>query len=48
MKKVMIEIPDDKYERIKGFADDVTDHQTTLMLYKAVRDGEVIDLPTAN
>ena len=41
--KITIEISDYDYERIKSYNYDVTDYQTTLRLYSAVKNGIVID-----
>ena len=40
--KLTIEISDDDYEYIKGLNEGITDYQTTVKLYRAVRNGEVI------
>ena len=41
--QIVIDIPEEKYEYIKGLYKACTDYQTTLMLYDAVRNG--IPLP---
>lgn len=41
--KLIIEIPDEEYDRIKEWEDNITGYQTSLMLYRAVRTG--ISLP---
>lgn len=40
--KLIIDIPDDVYEYIKGLNEGITDYHTTVKLYRAVRNGEVI------
>lgn len=37
--KLIIDISDEKYNKIKEWEDNITDYQTTLTLYRAVRDG---------
>lgn len=39
--KIVIDIPDDDYEYIKTLNEGYTDYQTTLMLYRAVKNGTV-------
>jgi hypothetical protein len=38
--KVVIDIPDDDYEYIKLLHEGLTDYQTTLKLYRAVKNGK--------
>ena len=37
--KLIIDIPDVEYNRIKEWEDNITGYQTSLALYRAVRDG---------
>lgn len=37
--KLIIDIPNEKYNKIKEWEDNITDYQTTLTLYRAVRNG---------
>ena len=37
--ELMITIPDEQYEYIKELPEDATNYQTTLLLYKAVKEG---------
>lgn len=40
--QIVIDISDNKYKYIKGLDDEITDYQTSLMLYKAVKNGTVL------
>lgn len=40
--KLIIDIPDEDYEHLKLFHEGVTDYQTTLKLYRAVKNGTVL------
>ena len=37
--ELIIKIPDEEYDRIKEWEDNITGYQTTLVLYRAVRNG---------
>ena len=37
--KLIIDIPDEDYNRIKEWEDNITGYQTSLVLYRAVRNG---------
>ena len=37
--KLIIEIPEEEYNRIKEWEDSITGYQTSLVLYRAVRNG---------
>ena len=37
--KLIIDIPDEEYNRIKEWEDNITGYQTSLVLYRAVRNG---------
>jgi len=37
--KLKIDIPDEEYNRIRGWEDNITGYQTSLVLYRAVRNG---------
>ena len=37
--KLLIDIPDEEYNRIKEWEDNITGYQTSLLLYRAVRNG---------
>ena len=41
--QVVIDIPQDRYEYIKALNDGNTDYQTTLNLYKAIKNGTPLD-----
>ena len=40
--KIVIDIPDNDYEYIKGLNEGITDYHTTVKLYRAVRGGTVL------
>jgi len=40
--KIVVELDDKKYEYIKLLNDGVTDYQTTLVLYKAIKNGKIL------
>ena len=40
--QIVIEISENKYKYIKKLDDDITDYQTSLMIYKAIKNGTVL------
>jgi hypothetical protein len=41
--ELIINIPDEEYNKIKEWEDNITGYQTSLMLYRAVRNGITLD-----
>ena len=46
--KLIIDISNEQYNKIKEWEDNVTDYQTTLALYRAVRDGKPYEEDSTN